>query len=95
MQTASDKRQPFEPDHRVAAPIGEPMVTRDDSAQIMPAGFRLRQFLHSAGGRDDKLIGGQDQMPAEAFMRRRGGSGKQICKPTSLGSAGSKGIALQ
>ena len=54
--------QPFEADHRVAAPIGKPMVARDHRAQYHARRLLPGQFLYSAGGRDDKLIGGQDQM---------------------------------
>ena len=37
--SAGAQSQPFETDHRVAAPIGKPMVARDHRAQFMPAAF--------------------------------------------------------
>ena len=42
--TAGDERQAFETDHRVASPIGEPMIAGDDGAHFV-AGRVLRAPL--------------------------------------------------
>ena len=39
---AGEQRQPLEADHRVAAPVGEPVVAGDDRARLAAAGPRAR-----------------------------------------------------
>ena len=36
--TSGDERQPFEADHRVAAPVGEPVIAGDHRARIVARG---------------------------------------------------------
>ena len=79
------ERQPFEADHRVAAPVGEPVVAGDDRADLVAHRPRPRGLLDAAGRRDDELIGGQDE-----FGRRTGGRHllrglDQTAAPAALG----------
>ena len=66
---AGRQRQAFETDHRVAAPIGEPMITGDDGAHFIAGGVGARRFLGAAGRRDDKLIARENQFGGDAFAR--------------------------
>src|SRR5206468_5938209 len=50
--------QAFKADHRVAAPIGEPMVARDNGAHVVAGGTGARSVSDTPGGSDDELIGG-------------------------------------
>ncbi len=59
---AGAERQPFEADHRVAAPVGEPVVAGDHRAHFVAHRAGARRLLDAPGGRDDELIGGQDQL---------------------------------
>ena len=90
---ARRERQALETDHRVAAPIGEPMIAGDDGADFIARGMRARRFLRAAGGRDDELVGREDQLRADALARfrnrsssrrvRRARSAVQRCGPES------------
>ena len=66
---ARRERQPFEADHRVAAPVGEPVVSGDDRAYFVSVRVGARGFIRASGRRDDELIGGEHELPANAFAR--------------------------
>ena len=59
---ARAERQPFEADHRVAAPVGEPVVAGDDGAHFVAGRAGARRFLDATCRRDDELVGGQHQL---------------------------------
>src|SRR5438046_1574088 len=52
--------QAFKADHRVATPIGEPMVARDDRADLVAGSTGARGVSDTPGRRDDELIGGKN-----------------------------------
>ena len=68
--TAGAECQPFEADHRVAAPVGEPVIAGDDRAHLVAGRAGARRLLDSAGRRDDELIGRQHQLRGHAGRRR-------------------------
>ena len=70
---AGGQGQPFEADHRVAAPVGEPVVAGDDGADLLAGGVGAGGVLDAAGGRDQELVGGQHELGVElaASPRRR------------------------
>jgi len=59
---ARRERQPLQADHRVAAPVGEPVIPRNDRPCLFPGGARPRRFVRAARRRDDELIGRQYQL---------------------------------
>ncbi len=65
--------QPLERDHRVAAPIGKPMVAGDDGADLIALGARPRDIRDAADRRDDKGVGRQDKFGTEPLASRRSG----------------------
>ena len=82
---AGDERQPFEADHRVAAPVGEPVVAGDDGADLIARGMRARGIFGASDRRDQKLIGGQHQLGSRRLLRaRRGRVRKQSAAPPLL-----------
>ena len=84
---AGRERQAFETDHRVAAPIGEPMIAGDDGAHFIAGGVRARRFLGAAGGRDDKLVRRENQFRRDAFARLGSRLLEQTRAPFALGRA--------
>ena len=58
--------KPFQADHGVAAPIGEPVVAGDHGANLVALGVRPRRIRHAADRRNQELVGGQHQLGAEA-----------------------------
>ncbi len=71
------QRQPFEANHGVAAPVGEPVIAGDDGARLVAGRLRPRRLLDTAGRRDEKLIGRQRPFAAGSGSRRRGGLRQQ------------------
>ena len=65
---ARDQCQPFQTDHRVAAPIGEPVVAGDHAANFISGGLCLGLVGHAAGGTDQELVGGQHQLGGRAVV---------------------------
>ena len=65
---AGAQRQSFEADHRVAAPVAEPVIAGVDGAQL--AAFRLRQhvFFEAAAGQHDELIGRHRELLGERIV---------------------------
>ncbi len=67
---AGHEGQPFEADHRVAAPIGEPVVAGDHAADLVAGGMCLRGVGYAARRADQELIGRQHEFcrrPASCF----------------------------
>ena len=61
--------QPLEADHRVAAPVGEPMITSDDRTDLVAGRPRARSFLAAARRRDDELVGREHHLRRNAAVR--------------------------
>ena len=68
---ARAEREPFEADHGVAAPIREPVVAGDHRAHFIAHRPGARRFFDAAGGSDDELIGGLDQLLDHPPLRDR------------------------
>ena len=62
------ERQPLEADHRVAAPVGEPVIAGNHRPHVFAGGTRPRRFLGAAGWRDDELIRRQHQLAREGVV---------------------------
>ena len=68
--------QPFEADHGVAAPVGEPVVAGDDGADLLARGMRPSR-VHDAPDRgDQELVGRQDQLGGGGVSRRGSAPGR-------------------
>ena len=80
---AGGQRQAFQRDHRVAAPVGEPMVAGDHRADFVARRIRPRRVGNARGGRDDELVGRQHQLG----RRTLAGSGHRLVDqpPAALG----------
>ena len=63
---AGGQREPFEADHRVASPVGEPVITRDDGSCLGAKRRCPGLVLGPLGRRHDKLIRRQHQLCADA-----------------------------
>ena len=70
---SGDQAETFEADHRVASPVGEPMVSRDDGAHFITGSMRAGSFFKSARRRDHKLVSRKNQLCGEilACFRNR------------------------
>src|SRR6185312_6498189 len=69
------ERQPLEADHRVAAPVGEPVVAGDHRPRLRVASAAV---VGGAAGRDDdELVGGQHQQRADVVAGGRVGGRQQ------------------
>ena len=86
---AGSERQPFEADHRVAAPVGEPVIAGDHRARLGAERHGPRRVFGPRGRRDEELIGGQHQ------LRRTGrtAAGPGACSRTATRRAISVWIA--
>ena len=62
---AGDERQPLQADHRVAAPVGEPVVAGDDRSGLIAVGVGAGGIGDAGNRRDDELVGGKDQFRGE------------------------------
>ena len=59
---ARQEGQALEVDHRVAAPVGEPVIAGDDRARLVPGGADQGRVGHAPGRRHHELVGGQDEL---------------------------------
>ena len=84
---ARHERQPLEADHRVAAPVGEPVIAGDDGADLLARRTRPRRFVGASGRRDDELVGRKHQLRGEAILVRRCGAIDQTAAPAGLGTS--------
>src|SRR3954464_11980404 len=55
--------QAFETDHRVAAPVGEPVITGDHASDLVAGGACAGGVLDAADRLDQKLGGGKNPLP--------------------------------
>ena len=68
---ARRKGQPLEADHRVASPIREPVIARDDRALFVAGGVRQRGVLEPTRGINDELVGSKYELRTETGLERR------------------------
>ena len=68
---AREERQSFEADHRVAAPVGEPVIAGDDRARFASAARARAPRRLCRDGPDDELIGPEHELGGNARARRR------------------------
>jgi hypothetical protein len=54
---ACRQREPLEADHRVAPPVGEPVIAGHHAAGLVASGSGARRVLHAADRRDNELVG--------------------------------------
>ena len=66
---ARQQREPFEADHRVAAPIREPVITGDHRAFFVAASAHARRIGCAADRRDDELIRCQHELGRKTVPR--------------------------
>ena len=66
---AGRQRQPFQTDHRVAAPIGEPVISGNDGANFVAGGAARAPHPLRPAGVNDKLVGRPDQLAAGLIER--------------------------
>ena len=79
--TAGRERQPLEADHRVAAPVGEPVVAGDHRPHLVAGGARARRVFARARRGDHELIGGEHQLGGATAARARVGRGDEPLAP--------------
>ena len=87
-----DERQPFEADHRVAAPVGEPVIAGDHGAHLVAQRRGAGRVLDASGRRDEELIGREDELRT----RDRGASGPAstaVAAAARFGRSASSGTA--
>ena len=90
---ASGERQPFQADHGVAAPIGEPVVAGDHGANLVTLGTGARRVRHAADRRDQELVRGQDHLRAKAVAGWRRGPREH--DPAALQLGFNRGLGIQ
>ena len=90
---AGGERQAFEADHRVAAPVGEPMVARDDGAHFIAGGAGSRGVLDPACGGDDELIRGEHQFGRRPGPDTRRSGGDETLPTRQIG--GERGLGIE
>ena len=83
--TSRDQRQTFQADHRVASPICEPVIPGDDGAHFVAGGVRAGRLLEAACGRNDKLVGRENQFRRKTLAHFWDGSVKQTRAPFAFG----------
>ena len=71
------ERQPLETDHRVTAPIGEPVIAGDDGAQVVPDRGRAHRIVQAPDRFDHELIGREHQLRGLVTSHRRARAGDQ------------------
>src|SRR5262249_18414483 len=69
LHAARYESQPFKADHRVAAPVREPVIAGKDRALFVAIGVRPRGILKAAGRMDNELIGCKYKIRAEGRER--------------------------
>ena len=86
------QRQALERDHRVAAPVGEPVIAGDHRPRLVAGGARADVILAAAGGPDHELIGGEHELGGGAAARaaRRRASSRRRRRSISAASASSR-----
>ncbi len=82
---AGGEREALEADHRVAAPVGEPVIPRNDAARILAGGFCPRGVGRARGRLDHELIGGEHEFGSQALRIRIAGGDEQARAAVELG----------
>ncbi len=82
--TPGDQGEPFERDHGVAPPVGEPVVSGDDGLDLVARGMGAGDVLDAAGRRDDELVGGEDELGGGAGVRLLVGDREQAAPALHL-----------
>ena len=67
------ERQPFERDHRVAAPIGEPVIAGNDGADFIAFCARPRDIGDAPHRGDEKIVGREDELGSKPGPHHRRG----------------------
>ena len=70
-ESACRKREPFETDHGVAAPVREPVIAGIHAAQLRALCLRQHAFLQSAAGQHDELICCLCELACDRISRRQ------------------------
>ena len=83
-RAAGDERQTFQADHRVAPPIGEPVIACDHRANFVPGRMSARRFLGATGGSNHELVASEDQFRGDAFAGLRVGIVEQPRPPLAF-----------
>ena len=61
---AGTQRETLEADHRVAAPVGEPVIAGNHAARFPAGRSRPRRLGRAGGGFDHELIGSENELGA-------------------------------
>src|SRR5262249_45524544 len=69
--TTGDKAETFQRNHGVASPVGEPMITGDDSSHVVTRSMRTGGFLKTTSRRDDELVAGKNELGRKFTTRLR------------------------
>src|SRR4051812_3194426 len=69
----ADQRQSFKTDHRVAAPVGEPVVARNHGSYFVTGCVRPGGIANPRLWSNDELIRGENEFPRPTFPRFRPG----------------------
>src|SRR6476660_9270191 len=86
--TARNQGQPFQTDHCVSSPIGEPVVARDHSANLI-AGRLCSGFVSDTCTRcDDELVCGKDQLRRPTGLYFTQGNFNELSSPNELSLQG-------
>ena len=80
---ARAQRQAFEADHRVAAPVREPVIAGDDAPRFFARGPRARGVGRASRRFDDELIGPEHEFGAQPVRAHVAGGDEQ---PRSTGN---------
>ncbi len=79
------QREPFEADHRVSAPIREPVVTGDHRALFVAASAHARRLGRAADRRHDELIRCQHELGRKTVPRAGIGGLDALAAALALG----------
>ncbi len=82
--SSGDQGEALQRDHRVAAPIREPVVPGDHGAHVVADGAGARDVLDAARGRDDELVGGDREVRRHRVVVGRAPGVEQEMAPRVL-----------
>src|SRR5262249_29979335 len=86
--TTSRKREPFKRDHRVAAPVVEPVISRNHSPGFVTGCSRTRSLLVASCRKSYELICCQNQLTTKSRLGWFYGSGQQTVATLMFGGQG-------
>jgi hypothetical protein len=72
-ETPCREGESLEADHRVPAPVGEPVVAGDHGSHLVANGPCTRGVGDATGRRDDELVGREDELRPHTLTRGRVG----------------------